>query len=508
MSVPVDTLNAAPERSIVEEREFIPVANGEIKESGRPDRLGLRRLITYVRTVNDLGFANVGRVVAHRVFKRTAIYRLLLPCSTAIALEFDTSSGTIFALQAAPWANSSVAIEADELLSGRIMYFSAHRYEVGNPPNWFMAAIQKKQKPRTRDHWSEIADFRPDLGDIKVFWEASRFTWAPVFARAWRATGNRHYLSALQLWMQDWCSNNPPNTGPNWMCGQEASVRLINALLALRVSGLESSAGPGMVSFVEAHCRRIGTTCFYAVAQDNNHATSEAAALFIGGSWLANCSTSQVRAVGVRWARRGRKLLERAVARLILPDGSFSQHSLTYHRMMLDTLSQVELWRKYTEQLRFTEDFYGRAAAATRWLAAMVDVASGDGPNVGTNDGTYPFRLSASPYRDFRPCLQLASMLFTAGPALSSGPWDEAAAWLGMGVQVKSQERAEPASAVFPDGGYVVLRNSKGVMVMVRTPKGNFRPPHADALHIDLWSRGHNLLKDGGTYTYGDDDVA
>src|SRR5262249_41888264 len=58
MTVPVDTLNAEPERSIVEEREFIPVANGEIKETGRPDRLGLRRLITYVRTVNDLGFAN------------------------------------------------------------------------------------------------------------------------------------------------------------------------------------------------------------------------------------------------------------------------------------------------------------------------------------------------------------------------------------------------------------------------------------------------------------------
>src|SRR5262249_48685338 len=93
-------------------------------------------------------------------------------------------------------------------------------------------------------------------------------------------------------------------------------------------------------------------------------------------------------------------------------------------------------------------------------------------------------------------------------PALSSGPWDEAAAWLGVGVQVKSQERAEPGSAVFPDGGYVVLRNSKGVIVMIRTPKANFRPPHADALHIDLWSRGHNLLKDGGTYTYADDDVA
>ncbi len=87
-------------------------------------------------------------------------------------------------------------------------------------------------------HWSEIADFSAKVGDIKVVWEMSRFHWATVFARAWRISGDAHYLSAMQLWMEDWWRCNPPNTGPNWMCGQETSIRLINTLLALRLAGV------------------------------------------------------------------------------------------------------------------------------------------------------------------------------------------------------------------------------------------------------------------------------
>ena len=32
-----------------------------------------------------------------------------------------------------------------------------------------------------------------------------------------------------------------------------------------------------------------------------------------------------------------------------MPDGSFAQHSLTYHRLLLDTLAQVELWRRWLD---------------------------------------------------------------------------------------------------------------------------------------------------------------
>jgi hypothetical protein len=459
----------------------------------------------YLSTALRLGVANVARAVIYRTCKRAGIYRRLLPPRRAISLGLRLDS-TLDAVQpAVPWADRSVLREADELVTGRANYFSAHAHDVGNPPNWFLNPFQDKQHPQSALHWSKIADFGAEVGDIKVVWEMSRFSWAPVFARAWRISSDIRYLSALQLWIRDWWRRNPPNTGPNWACGQETSIRLINVLLALRIARLEKNVESGLVAFVKAHCMRVDLTTLYALAQDNNHATSEAAGLFLGGTWLARHSEGEAKHCSQQWAEKGRKLLEDRICQLVLPDGSFSQHSLTYHRVMLDTLSVVEAWRRYMGEVPFVKDFYARAAAATRWLGAMIDPTSGDGPNLGANDGAHPYRLDASAYRDFRPCLQLASLLFTCSAAIKSGPWDESAAWLG----VPTKGPARPwlnnlTSDVFPDGGYVVMRNKTGARVLLRAPTARFRPAHADALHLDLWWKGENLLRDGGTYAYAD----
>jgi hypothetical protein len=174
---------------------------------------------------------------------------------------------------------------------------------------------------------------------------------------------------------------------------------------------------------------------------------------------------------------------------------------------MLDTLSVAEAWRRYVGEKPFADDFYERATAATRWLGAMTDSTSGDGPNLGPNDGAHPFRLDASYYRDFRPCLQLASFLFIGSAALNSGPWDESAAWLDVLIEEAARPWVDDLSSVLlPDGGYVVMRNRTGAQVLLRAPTARFRPGHADALHLDLWWKGKNILRDGGTYSYADED--
>jgi hypothetical protein len=88
---------------------------------------------------------------------------------------------------------------------------------------------------------------------------------------------------------------------------------------------------------------------------------------------------------------------------------------------------------------------------------------------------------------------------------LKSGPWDESAAWLGVAAEGTVRPWLNDlSSAVFLDGGYVVMRNGTGARVLLRAPTARFRPPHADALHLDLWWKGKNLLRDGGTYAYAD----
>lgn len=469
------------------------------------ESVSLKFLKSYISTGLQLGILNVGRVLTYRAKKKAGIYRWLLPRRKAVPLGFKFGSGTESAPGSLPWNAESLLNEAAGLLEGKANYFSAHTWNIGNPPNWFLNPFENKIYSCSADHWSKIPDFDPDAGDIKVIWEISRFHWALVFARAWRVSKDRIFLSTLQSWLEDWWIANPPNVGPNWMSGQEVSIRLINTLLACHLAGLEKEVELGLVEFVQTHCSRIRATTSYAIAQDNNHATSEAAGLFVGGNWLAIHSTGRTRFQGQMWAEAGRKLLENRVAKLVLIDGSFSQHSLTYHRMMLDTLSIAEFWRKNVGERAFTATFYSRASAATRWLGAMIDPVSGDGPNLGSNDGSHAYRLTASSYRDFRPCLQLASILFLSSAALESGPWDEAAAWLHITADRAGRPwTSELGSAIFSDGGYLSMRNEAGARVLLRAPTAKFRPLHADALHLDLWWKGENLLRDGGTYSYAE----
>jgi hypothetical protein len=40
---------------------------------------------------------------------------------------------------------------------------------------------------------------------------------------------------------------------------------------------------------------------------------------------------------------------------------------------------------------------------------------------------------------------------------------------------------------------------------MLRFPRFRFRPGHADALHVDFWIDGSNVLRDAGTFSYNAD---
>ena len=138
-------------------------------------------------------------------------------------------------------------------------------------------------------------------------------------------------------------------------------------------------------------------------------------------------------------------------------------------------------------------------------MAALVDPISGGGPNLGSNDGAFCYQLHSQTYRDFRPTLQLASVLFEGKPAFPAGPWDEPLLWLDL-IDVLPAQPLHPALAdpitVSPDGGYAVLRPSGVSWALLRLPTYRFRPAHADPLHLDLWHQGQNLLRDGGSYAY------
>lgn len=462
------------------------------------------RSLLLARTLPRLGWHNIMAVAAYRLACRVGWYRWRMPI---ISLDSEPLYQGAAPPDNPPRLSASATLDAAErALQGELVYFSHTNHIVGSPPDWFLDPYSAQRAQGTERHWSAISDFGSGVTDIKVIWEPSRWEWALLFARAYGLTADQRYLDAVNAWSADWIAKNPPNQGPNWKCGQEVAIRLINALLAAQL--LERHVSASLESFVAHHCARIVSTRQYALAQQNNHGTSEAAGLFIGGSWLAEYGANHdIREQARRWMRVGREQLESCMRRLVQPDGSFSQYSLNYHRVLLDTLNMVEYWRRQYALPPFSEALLERAEAAARWLYEMIDPLSGDGPIIGANDGARLFPLSETPYRDYRPTVQLSFALFCQEAPYQAGPWDEPLHWLGLSRADKMASAR--GSRVFGDGGYVTLHSpaptprSWGV---VRFPRYDTRPSHADALHFDLWVDGLDLLRDGGSYSYADDE--
>lgn len=362
-----------------------------------------------------------------------------------------------------------------------------------SPPDWFTSPIDERAHSSAVQQWWKIPDFSSAGGDVKALWEASRFDWVVALAIASRR--NDRVRMVLNEWLSDWVAKNPSYLGPNWKCGQEASIRVIHLATAAQISS-PSSMSASLGDLIWNHLRRIEPSMAYAVGQDNNHGISEAAALFIGGHWLARAGFGD----GGRWAQIGRHWLENRVNRLFLSDGTFSQYSTNYHRLALETLSISELWRRKFDEPSFSATFRSKAAAAARWLCAMIDLESGDVPNIGANDGAYLLGATGPSYRDYRPAARLAMALF-CGKSCFPGEGDRPELERAFDVPHSVTGCPPLTDELFDDGGFAVLRRPRS-MVVVRYPRFHFRPSDADALHVDLWHHGRNLLRDAGTFSY------
>ena len=444
----------------------------------------LRRVSHRLRTLPRLGAANVSRVLLYRAALKAGMHPVQ-------RVRFTLPAGPFFDSAAAP--HRLVPCDRERFQS--LALFGWVDVALGAvPPDWHRNVLNDTRLADATDWW-RISDFGAQ-GDIKGVWEASRFAWAIAFARRARA-GDALALDHLNAWIADWCARNPAYRGANWKCGQEASIRVMHLATAATIVDPRARPLPALSRLVEAHLRRIAPTVAYAVGQDNNHGTSEAAALFIGGSMLARSDVPE----GERWRALGRSLLEERVARLVMRDGSFSQYSVNYHRLLMDTLVMAELWRCGANEPEFTPVLYDRAAAAAEWLRSFIaEPHAGAAPNIGANDGACLLPLSNAEITSLRPSAQLACVVFQRRWAFDATPEDGRVVEL-FGLDAPRDTAPAPVSARFDEGGYASLRVREAFAV-VRYPRFGFRPSHADALHVDLWVGAENVLRDGGSFSY------
>jgi hypothetical protein len=298
-----------------------------------------------------------------------------------------------------------------------------------------------------------------------------------------------HRLGALLLpgardadaLLAGWIGANPPFRGPAWACGQEAALRALHLCL------FDALRGEGHVprALLAAHARRIAATRAYAAAQDNNHAVSEPAGLFVLGLVLRDAAM----------ARRGARDLSRAVDRLVTPDGAFAQASPGYHRLLLDTLAVAEWFRRRHGAPAFAAPFAQRARAATVWLHRVAS-EGGALPRAGACDDSALADLSGAGPADARGSLERAARLFCEASA--GQPDDFGCGLLGIPCPDAALQRT---GAWRSAGWRGETRGALSVLLRTGAPV-RFRPAQADLLHLDLRHAETPLLRDGGTGSY------
>ena len=390
----------------------------------------------------------------------------------------------------------------ERIRTGEFPYFNAEYKNIGRDYDWLTNPDTDFRYERDT-HWLRVNDFSAEAGDIKFVWEKSRFSYLHTLIRYDYHFGE-DLAETVFADIDSWIDANGINCGPNYKCSQEISLRMLNWLFALYYY-------KNSPALTEERFQRIMHICrwqlhhvrqninFSRIAVRNNHAITETMMLYLGGIFFPFFPQAKI------WSKEGLRWLEEEVAYQIYPDGTFLQFSHNYHRVLVQLLT----WSLYLSKLNgrnLSPVFRERAVKSLQYLYQCQTAENGQLPNYGANDGALFFPLNDCAYRDYRPQLNALAYYFTGKDLYPSGRHTEDRRWYTAGNEHIFSVENPPAFdrqpvAEFTDGGYYIARDEE-TLTFIRCGNHKDRPSHADNLHLDIWHRGKNILRDAGTYKY------
>lgn len=384
--------------------------------------------------------------------------------------------------------------KAENILKHKYTFFSSTEFNLGDGYDW-VTNPDTGFKYNIKKHWTEINDFSKEAGDIKFVWEKSRFSFLYDLIR-YDYHCKKDVSEFVFQQIEDFIDKNPINQGPNYKCSQEISLRVLNWAFALfyykNSSSLSEERFQKIVNSIYYQLNHVYSNInFSRIAVRNNHAITETSLLYLSGFLFPFFKESSL------WHKKGKKWLLKELNYQIYDDGSYLQFSHNYHRVVIQTLSWV-LSLNELNKVSFGEIINQKIEITLNFLYQHQDEITGWLPNYGNNDGALFFPLNNNHYRDFRPQLQVLGILLNKKLYEQSF---EDAFWFGLSKRAgNGLILAKKSLLSFKDGGFYGFNDD--ALTTIRCGKYKDRPSQADALHLDVWYNGVNILFDPGTYKY------
>lgn len=473
----------------------------------------LQKIKLFLQLIKNMGTRYVAYRVFHEVEKRSGLLKRRHPQNFQSIFFIPWEQWKVYApaflfdsrenLNSYQFFDQDLIPRINHMKEGKFRFFYSEEILLGQDYDWVTHPITRKKFPKDL-HWSMISDFDPEIGDIKYVWEKSRFTYLLDFIRFDQQSGEDHAFW-VKCEILNWIENNPINSGPNWRCSQEISLRIINWFFAIyyyrnsqhfneEFWGKVQSVLYWSLHHVYHHIN------FSRVAVRNNHAITET--LFLALSELMFPFIPETK----KWASKGRKWFEEEIQYQVYEDGTFLQFSMNYHRVVIQLLT-LGIRMGEIHGKPFSKTVYEKAYSSLKFLFICQDSKSGFLPNYGANDGALFFPLSPSKFRDYRSQLDALYFILTGQNFYLGSKWEDQYWWCQK--YKKSQFQFQPIQREdgvysFETGGYYVIRDKES-LTFLRCGTHKDRPQQADNLHLDIWVNGENILLDSGTYKYNCD---
>ena len=346
--------------------------------------------------------------------------------------------------------------EADSVLMQRFC-FRGHEVIFGDGVNWT---------------WC------PD-GNLSWLWDLNRHRFFLTLATAHYYTNDHRYIFKLiELW-RDWIKANPTGAGCNWRYPFEVAARLQNWMWAYFF--LAYSNCTKLIDMQEfEHALHEHALYLYHHLEyhwPNNHLLLESKALYEFAELFPQFDTKE------RIYGHARNVLEQEVVKQVLLDGTHSELSSMYHRIVAGELEELLLLcerrgRSLPAQLK------NRIQGMSRFSRTIVR-ADGSTPLLGdsaTDDTYLRFDSGRREHSD------LNFWLWRDPPDLHTGTtWSD-----DLDLQI------------FPHAGYAFLHSPNDTHVTFdfgafsKCEASNHA--HVDSLSFELWANGQQLIVDPGVY--------
>jgi hypothetical protein len=377
---------------------------------------------------------------------------------------------------------------ADRVAAGEIELFG-RRLALSSPPDWH-AVIHRPGR------WPDLPWWQIDLrsedrpGDVKWVWELGRHRHLVLLARAVHlARVPDRYRVALEEQLRSWLEANPPERGVHWSSSLEIALRSLAWLQILTLAGerLEPETRHAMAHHLYQAGRHLVRDLPATVATSrHNHLLGDALGLVALGMVFEG-------PVADRWARWGDELFARQVRRMVRPDGSTTEDSVSYHRFVLEMLTARVL-------LGGASPVVGGALTDAAQFLARLGGLDGPVPQYGDWDEGRVFAVAEHRER-ISGSVRLA--LAVAGTGAAS-EWRDAHDEVAWHAPEGFPIEPEPAETEGGDVGAGIARAARGRFVVWLKAGSGPSHGHADLTSVAVAHEGRWLIGDPGTGAYNE----